>query len=213
MEKTPNQWLAFRKACVQRLCRYFSSLLPHTPVVHSPPQDMEPTLLHCNYYGDPTRCRPGFSSVKGWCPSLRRRQGQMAPEGPHAISGHQKKKFSYLLAGHRRALEADSNPLSPIQGSVLTHLFFFGDSRPCRPVFSALRGQCPSHRRRWSHIEGNIPSVKVDPSYGQRTHSQTLLFSCRASPDDGLQVILAIITLTGLLYNCFRTRRIIRTMH
>ena len=34
-----------------------------------------------------------------------------------------------------------------------------------------------------------------------------------ASPDDGLQAILAIIALTGLLYNCFRTRRIIRTMH
>lgn len=40
-----------------------------------------------------------------------------------------------------------------------------------------------------------------------------LLFSIAEPAQMGMQAILAIIALTGLLYDCFRTRRIIRTMH
>ena len=41
--------------------------------------------------------------------------------------------------------------------------------------------------------DGEYPHLKVD-------------LDLSTSPNGGLQVILAIITLTGLLYNCFRTR-------
>ena len=51
---------------------------------------------------------------------------------------------------------------------------------------------------------GEYPrSSLVDPSYELRSHSQSPLVSCGASPNGGLQMIFATIILTSLLIIVF----------
>ena len=85
--------------------------------------------------------------------------------------------------------------------SMITHLHKaakpHGDPGGIRTRIIGVRGRPPKPLEDGAICGEEYPRLRVD-------------LDLSTSPNGGLQVILAIITLTGLLYNCFRTRLISR---